>query len=161
MVYEKIQTDDIANGEGVSVSIWFRGCPHKCKGCHNPDLWDYDIGGTFEDDNAFFKKLSEAITKNGITRNVSFLGGEPLFHKNLPSLFKILKYLKENHPQSKIWLWTGYTLEEIKDKEDYHSKVLEYIDVLIDGPYIEKLRDVTLPHRGSSNQRILKKEVDF
>lgn len=161
MVYEKIQTDDITNGEGISVSIWFRGCPHKCKGCHNPGLWDYGIGGTFEDDDVFLERLSKAITKNGIIRNVSFLGGEPLFPKNLPSLFKILKYLKKNHPQSKIWLWTGYTLEEIKNKKDYRSKVLEYIDVLIDGPYIEKLRDVTLPHRGSSNQRVLKKEVDF
>ena len=156
MRYAGLETNDIINGEGVCVSFWTQGCPHKCVGCHNPETWDYDKG--LELPNDIRGQIIKAISANGLTRNFSVLGGEPLCKNNLALTLDIVSAVRIAYPKIKIFLWTGYTKEEL-DLEQV--EVLKYIDVLIDGPFIQELRDTTLKLRGSSNQRVLKKGIDF
>lgn len=156
MRYAGLETNDIINGEGVCVSFWTQGCPHKCVGCHNPETWDYGEG--LELPNDIRGRIIKAISANGLTRNFSVLGGEPLCKNNLALTLDIVSAVRIAYPGIKIFLWTGYTKEEL-DLEQ--TEVLKYIDVLIDGPFIQELRDTTLKLRGSSNQRVLKKGIDF
>lgn len=153
-----IDKNDMVNGEGVCVSIWFQGCPHKCVGCHNQETWDFDGGYeiTYSD---LEKEVLEAINANGIIRNVSLLGGEPLYMPNLEYSTKLANIIKNKFPNIKIFCWTGFTLEQIIKR--YGKNVLKDIDVLIDGPFIQEKRDITLKLRGSTNQRILRKNIDF
>lgn len=156
MRYAGLETNDIINGEGVCVSFWTQGCPHKCVGCHNPETWD--CGKGLELPNDIRGQIIKAISANGLTRNFSVLGGEPLCKNNLALTLDIVSAVRIAYPGIKIFLWTGYTKEEL-DLEQ--AEVLKHIDVLIDGPFIQELRDTTLKLRGSSNQRILKKGIDF
>lgn len=156
MRYAGLETNDIINGEGVCVSFWTQGCPHKCVGCHNPETWDCSEG--LELPNDIRGQIIKAISANGLTRNFSVLGGEPLCKNNLALTLDIVSAVRIAYPGIKIFLWTGYTKEEL-DLEQ--TEVLKHIDVLIDGPFIQELRDTTLKLRGSSNQRILKKGIDF
>lgn len=156
MRYAGLETNDIINGEGVCVSFWTQGCPHKCVGCHNPETWDYNKG--LELPNDIRGQIIKAISANGLTRNFSVLGGEPLCKNNLALTLDIISAVRIAYPGIKIFLWTGYTKEEL-DLEQ--AEVLKHIDVLIDGPFIQELRDTTLKLRGSSNQRVLKKGIDF
>lgn len=156
MRYAGLETNDIINGEGVCVSFWTQGCPHKCVGCHNPETWDYGEG--LELPNDIRGQIIKAISANGLTRNFSVLGGEPLCKNNLALTLDIVSAVRIAYPGIKIFLWTGYTKEEL-DLEQ--AEVLKHIDVLIDGPFIQELRDTTLKLRGSSNQRVLKKGIDF
>lgn len=156
MRYAGLETNDIINGEGICVSFWTQGCPHKCVGCHNPETWDYDEG--LELPNDIRGRIIKAISANGLTRNFSVLGGEPLCKNNLALTLDIVSAVRIAYPGIKIFLWTGYTKEEL-DLEQ--AEVLKLIDVLIDGPFIQELRDTTLKLRGSSNQRVLKKGIDF
>lgn len=154
-----INENDIADcDDGVCVSVWFQGCPHRCKGCHNPETWDFN-GGKKVDKKEVVEKIKNLLIKNGIKRNLSILGGEPLALQNIEDTIYILKEIKEVYPEIKTYLWTGYTIEEINkfDNKDF----LNYIDVLIEGRYIEEQRDVSLKLRGSKNQRILYKENNF
>lgn len=160
MKYYGYMPNDFINGENISVSLWTAGCPHRCKGCHNSEMWDYENG--YEVPIDIKRQLIKAISANGLVRNFSILGGEPLSEKNRDFILTIVQAIRTAYPSIKIFLWTGYTIEELKNMEDKKiNSILENIDVLIDGKYDESLRDVTLELRGSSNQRILKRNIDF
>ena len=160
MKYYGYIPNDFINGENISVSLWTAGCPHRCKGCHNSEMWDYENG--YEVPIDIKGQLIKAISANGLVRNFSILGGEPLSEKNRDFILTIVQAIRTAYPSIKIFLWTGYTIEELKNMEDKKiNSILENIDVLIDGKYDESLRDVTLELRGSSNQRILKRNIDF
>lgn len=150
-----INKNDFINGEGVSVSLWMQGCPHRCPGCHNPELWNYN-GGVEKSINEVLKEIYAAISANNIQRNFSVLGGEPLCPENVEDVIQIIKNVKASFPNIKVFIWTGYNLDELKNKE-----IFEYTDVLITGRYIQALRDITLKWRGSSNQKILYKGIDY
>ena len=127
--------------------------PHHCPGCHNPETWNFDGGKEFTQE-----VLDEIISKlnaQGIQRNFCLMGGEPLCEENEFLSFLILSTIKEKSPNTKIYVWTGYKYEELLKRGQRISQILELTDVLIDGPYIESLRDITLSMRGSSNQRII------
>ena len=153
-----IKYNDIVDGEGVCVSVWFQGCPHQCLGCHNPETWNFNGGYEIEYEE-LEKQVLEAIERNGIKRNLSLLGGEPLCESNLEYAIKLAAAAKQKYPDITIYCWTGYTLEQILKK--YNNSILKNIDVLIDGPFILSQRDITLKLRGSTNQRILYKNIDF
>ncbi len=151
--YIKINKNDTANGEGVCVSYWVSGCEHHCKGCHNPDTWDKNTGIEFTDETV--KEIIEAIGDKGITRNLTFTGGDPLAPYNLFQIETISKEVRKAYPKIKIYLWTGYVLEELSLNQ---INAISEIDIMIDGKFEENLKDLTLKLRGSSNQRILTKE---
>lgn len=158
--YADIIDNDIVNGEGICVSIWMCGCPHKCENCHNKELWD-DKMLKKECYYPFVDKISKMLNKNGIERNLSILGGEPLSEENIQTTNVIGEWFKVNYPNRKLFLWTGYTLEELKNKGNDFTKYFNYADIIIDGRFEKDKRDIRLPLRGSSNQRILKKDIDF
>ena len=155
MKYAGLMENDIANGEGVCVSLWTQGCPHHCPGCHNPETWDFEGGYEVPDD--IRGKIVKAISANDITRNFSILGGEPLCEENLDFVLNIITSVRTAYPNIKIYIWTGYTFKELIDKQDQRIiNILKQANFLIDGRYDENLRDITLPLRGSSNQNIIK-----
>ena len=159
MKYCSIRQADIANGEGFRVSLFVSGCARNCKGCFNKEAQDPAFGKTF-DDNAkqkIFKELEHDWCKG-----VSFLGGEPLskLSDNRKVIIELAKEIREKFPDKDQWIWSGYTLEEIK-ADDTMKDILEYVDVLVDGPFIEEQKDLSIPFRGSRNQRILKRGIDF
>lgn len=158
--YAKIMTNDIVDGTDVCVSLWMQGCPIKCQGCHNSSIWDFN--GGYEIPTDIRGHIIKAICANGIIRNFSVLGGEPLCQENVQDVDDIISGVRIAYPEIKIFLWTGYTLEQLKEQKNKHiDNILSNIDVLIDGPYIESLRNITLELRGSANQRILYKGKDF
>ena len=147
----KITNFDTNNGPGFRVSIWFSGCSIKCNGCHNKELWDETKGHhlTLED----AKQVCELLKHPGIA-GISLLGGEPIKLHNATDLAELrdfCKYIKEQYPNKSIWLWTGYLVNRLKRA---NLEVLNYIDVVVDGPYKAHLRDTSLAFRGSSNQTI-------
>lgn len=152
MRYASINKNDAINGEGVCVSVWFQGCPHHCSGCHNPEQWDPN-GGIEISKEELLNKIKSAITANGIIRNVSFLGGEPLAPYNVNNAIFLAKGIKEAFPNIKLFIWTGYTFENFTEEQ---KQTIPFTDVYIDGLYIESLRDITLHLRGSSNQRVIR-----
>lgn len=162
--YAKVKNNDTVNGEHICVSLFMQGCPHHCKGCWNPETWDFEGGETIEDVK-LIHQIVEAINKNGIQRNFSVLGGEPLCEQNIKLTSSIVQTIRTFYPNIKIFIWTGYTLEELLEAEKAHktaiTTILNNIDVLIDGPFIQEQRDLSLPLRGSKNQRILYKGKDF
>lgn len=158
--YAGLITNDFANGIGTCVSFWTQGCPHHCPSCQNPETWDFQGGKEVPTD--IRGQIIKAICANGITRNFSVLGGEPLCDENLDEVDKIITGVRTAYPQIKIFVWTGYILEELKEKKNNKiNHILSQIDVLIDGPFIQAERDITLELRGSRNQRILYRGVDF
>lgn len=158
--YAGLITNDFANGTGVCVSFWTQGCPHQCIGCQNPETWDFDGGQPLPID--IKGQIIKAISANGITRNFSVLGGEPLCEQNLDIVDQIITAVRTAYPHIKIFVWTGYTIKELKErKNNTIEHILSQIDTLIDGKYIESERDITLKFRGSKNQNILNKEIDF
>lgn len=158
MRYAGIKPNDIVDGEGVCVSFWTQGCPHKCLGCHNPETWDFE-GGYEDEDYSLLTLILKLINKNGVQRNLSILGGEPLCQQNIKFVEVLIKKAKEQYPDIKIFLWTGYSIDKIKSKE--MDTILALTDVIVDGPFVLNKRDLTLKLRGSSNQRVLYKGVDF
>lgn len=157
--------DDFKNGWGDSLSIFVQGCPHHCKGCHNPETWEFKDGPV---DYNIYDLLSD-ISANGVQRNFSVLGGEPLCPDNIEMVAFIISTVRQTYPKIKITIWTGYIFETLKDMYENHphfryawESILNNTDVIIDGPYMDELRDASLFLRGSSNQRILAKELgDF
>lgn len=148
--------NDIAAGEGVNVSFFTQGCPFKCKGCHNPQTWDFSGGKEFSP--ATLTELLDALSANGVKRNLSIMGGEPLCEENIFLVSLIILSVKEQFPDIKIYVWTGYTYEDLQIRSQLEPKIktiLDNIDYLIDGPFILEERDITLAMRGSRNQRIL------
>lgn len=155
MRYAGIVKNDIAAGEGVNVSFFTQGCHFHCMGCHNPQTWDFSGGKEFTAET--LTELLEAINANGVKRNLSIMGGEPLCSENIFLVDMIILEVKKLYPDIKIYLWTGYTYEELLERLDEPKieKILDNIDYLIDGRFEIEKRDITLPMRGSSNQRIL------
>lgn len=147
--------NDMVDGSGFCVSLWTQGCPHHCPGCHNPETWDFKGGKTITL-NKLEKEIFEALNANGVERNFSVLGGEPLCEENLYDVAKIISKVRHNFPDRKIFVWTGYTYEELKEKNNSVLNALfNDIDILIDGRFEIDNRDVTLWLRGSRNQRVI------
>ena len=154
MRYAGLDKNDFTAAPGVSVSFYTQGCPHRCPGCHNPETWDFDGGKLFTPQ--VLTEITSALTANGIKRSLCILGGEPLCEANEFLTLLVISQIKEKLPGTKVYIWTGFLYEDLLKKSSPHiKKILSMTDVLIDGPYIESLRDITLPMRGSSNQRII------
>ena len=150
MRFSKIKDNDIANGEGIVMSLWTQGCPHHCKGCFNMETWDFNGGKEFKEEDKEY--ILQNIDKNNIKRNLSILGGEPLCPQNIDGVISLCKAFKEKYPEKIIYVWTGYVLEEFDDTQKI---LLDYIDVLIDGKFEIDNKDLSLKLRGSTNQRII------
>ena len=148
MRYAQIRDMDITNGKGIGVSLFTQGCSHHCKNCFNKETWDFNGGKEFteEDKNIFIQLCLLPRTKF-----ISFLGGEPLDQAN--ELYDLLKDIRQ-HTDKPIYLWSGYTYEQIL-KDDNKRRCLEYITYLIDGEFVDELKDLNLYLRGSSNQRLI------
>ena len=154
MRYSGLIRNDLAAAPGVSVSFFTQGCPHKCKGCHNPETWDFDGGKEFTP--KVLDEIYEALRANDIERSFCIMGGEPLCEQNLLLTYMVLQEVKAHFPDVKIYIWTGYYYKQLLEMTDPKVElILGMADVLINGPYIEKLRDTTLQMRGSSNQSII------
>lgn len=154
MRYSGLIRNDLAAAPGVSVSFFTQGCPHRCKGCHNSETWDFKGGKEFTP--KVLEEIYQALEANGIERSFCVMGGEPLCDENLFLTLLVLKEVRQRFPHVKTYLWTGYYYEDLIKRSDSHTKqIIDLVDVLIDGPYIESQRDITLPLRGSSNQSII------
>ena len=147
MNYLNILDCSIADGEGVRIVLFVSGCPHHCLGCHNPESWNFNAGKEFTD--STLNKIYELLNRKYID-GLTISGGEPLSPQNKPQVLDICKSVKEKFPDKNIWVYTGYKLDDEQMEE-----LKQYIDVVVDGEFIQNLRDITLPFRGSSNQRIL------
>lgn len=159
MRYAGIIKNDFSAAPGTSVTFFTQGCPHRCEGCHNPETWDFEGGEEVTHDTIL--EVIEAITANGLHRNLCIMGGEPLCPENQFLTNLIINSVKEKLPDTKIYLWTGYCLEDLDTNNNRVKSILEQVDCLIDGPYDKTKRDVSLFMRGSSNQRILYKGTDY
>ena len=158
MRYASLITTECYNGPGWGVTFALQGCPHHCHGCFNPETWDFQGGREFTPD--VLDKIIKGLTAQGIKRNFCIMGGEPLCPENQFLTLLLVNSVKERLPDTKIYIWTGYKLDEILN-EGKVGQILEKTDVVIDGPYIAAYKDRTLFMRGSSNQRILYKGKDF
>lgn len=153
MRYAAIKENDIANGPGVNVSFWVQGCKNHCKDCQNPETWSFTGGKEFTKDT--LNNLFKALKANGINRDLSILGGEPLCPENIPITKYIIQQVKEKYPETKIYLWSGYYYDELVKNKEIKEEIFPYLDILVDGPYINSQRDITLKWRGSRNQNII------
>lgn len=149
MRYASIRSMDISNGSGIGVAAFVQGCHMHCTGCFNQETWNFDGGKewTEEVENKFLKM----INKPYITR-VSILGGEPLAVENCKDVYNLCKRIKQEFPNKKIWVYTGYTYENLSDEQ---LKSVLISDVLVDGSYVESQKDMTLHYKGSKNQRVI------
>ena len=148
MRYNKIRKMDIADGPGIRVSIFFQGCEFNCKNCFNPETHNFTGGKEFT--NETIDKIMELCGKDYI-EGLSILGGEPMHPRNIEGTTKLAKVFKEKYPNKTLWAWSGFTFDKyLKDKE-----IVKYLDVLVDGQYVDELHDPTLKWRGSSNQRVI------
>lgn len=154
MRYAGINYNDMCAAPGVSVTLFTQGCPHHCEGCHNPETWDFNGGKEFTPE--VLKNIVDGLTKNGIKRSFCIMGGEPLCEQNTLLTLMTIQYVKQHLSEVKIYLWTGYYYEELlKSPDPKIPLILREVDVLIDGPFVKSLRDITLKMRGSSNQNII------
>lgn len=154
MRFAKIKYNDIANSQGIGVSFFAQGCPHSCKNCFNQETWDFNGGQEFTKQT--LDSIIQGLQANDIKRNLNILGGEPLCQENLFLTRLIIETVRKELPDTKIYIWTGYLYKDLIKRTDNNTKtILELADVLIDGPYIQAERDITLPMRGSRNQRII------
>ena len=156
MNYGKINPNDIANGLGVRVTLFVSGCTHHCKGCFNSETWDFNYGTPFtEETSERILKLLEPSYINGLT----LLGGEPMEPSNQEALLPLLKKVKDKKQQKDIWCYSGYLFDtEIKNGRahtEYTDELLCYIDILVDGRFVEEKKNIMLKFRGSENQRII------
>ena len=147
MRYGKLNKTDIANGPGVRVSLFVSGCRNRCKGCFNPETWDFNYG---EELTAEVKcQIIDALRPRWIS-GLSILGGDPFEPENIEEISKLCFIIRRMYPDKTIWIYTGYLYEDLKD-----LLIMENIDVLVDGPFIESEKDLRLAFRGSRNQRII------
>lgn len=146
-----IEYDSIVDGEGIRNTLFISGCKHKCKGCHNKPTWDFNYGEDFTKEKQ--DKFIEKCRKNPLLKGITLSGGDPMY--SAIELIPFMHNFKTECPHLDVWAYSGFTLEEIKEDKNM-STLLSYCDVLVDGLYIEELRDITLAFRGSSNQRIIK-----
>ncbi len=158
MNYANIKNYDIANGTGIRVSLFVSGCPHHCKGCFNPETWDYAYGKEYTE--AIENMIIELLKPDYIA-GLTLLGGEPFAPANQPALLKLLKKIRQVYGDRKnIWSYTGYVypMDMVQGGRAYTDstrQMLEQLDVLVDGPFVEHLKDISLKFRGSSNQRLI------
>lgn len=150
MNYGRIKKTDIANGPGVRVSLFVSGCRNHCKGCFQPETWDFNYGQEYDGVNTA-NEIIEALSPEYIS-GLSILGGDPIERENVSEVVTLCHLVKLLYPDKSIWLWTGYYYEELLLRE---PEILEYVDVIVDGPFKENLKDISLVWRGSSNQRII------
>ena len=151
--YHNITHDDMLNGKGLRVVLWVSGCSHHCKNCHNPVTWNPDDGLEF--DEAAKAELFSYLKKDYID-GLTLSGGDPLYKGNVDTISPLITEIREKFPDKTIWMYTGYTFEELFNKGN--EKLLECVkkcDVLVDGKFVEELKNVHLPYRGSSNQRLI------
>lgn len=148
MNFHKIESTNLSNGEGWRVVLWVSGCSHHCEGCHNPETWDANSGRPFTE--VEMRKLITLLEKPYV-KGLTLSGGDPLFEGNRDAVKQIVKNVKLICPDKDIWLYTGYEYSEIKDLD-----ILKYVDVVVDGKFYISERDVTLPFRGSKNQKIIR-----
>ena len=154
MRYAGITKNDVVNCPGIGVSVYLQGCPLHCPGCHNAEIWDFDGGKEFNYDTLM--EIEKALTANGIQRSLCILGGEPMADENLFTTVFLVEHIKMHLPKTKIYLWSGYTFEELQEKESNQiDYILDNINYLIDGRFDINKRDVSLFMRGSSNQHII------
>ncbi len=151
MNYHNIEHDNMLNGEGLRVILWLSGCNHQCRGCHNPETWNKESGILFDD--SAKQELFSQLQKDYID-GVTLTGGDPLYEENREELFELAKEIKETFPSKTIWLYTGYTKKQIESTPSM-KKIVDLIDVLVDGKFVEDLSDSTLHWIGSSNQNII------
>ena len=157
MNYADIKQYDVANGIGVRVSLFVSGCTHHCKNCFNKETWDFNFGNPFtEEQEDLIIKYLEPDYISGL----SLLGGEPFEPSNQKGLLPLLRKVKEKYPDKDIWCYTGYLydrdiIDDMSKKYDETMEMLSYIDILIDGPFVEELKNLKLRFRGSENQRII------
>jgi len=151
MRYSSIRSMDISNGEGIGVSLFVSGCPFHCYNCFNPETWSFSSGKewTQEAEDVFISLISRPYIKR-----VSFLGGSPLAEGNREEVFRLCEKIKTNFPSIIIWVYTGFTWEELT-ADQHIIEGLQNVDVLVDGRYDDSLKDLSLPFRGSTNQRII------
>lgn len=148
MGYNKIRKMDISDGPGVRVSIFMQGCAFNCKNCFNPETHDFSGGKEFTD--ATIDRILE-LSDNDNIEGLSILGGEPMHPRNIENTTKLAKAFKTKYPNKSVWAWSGFKFDkDLKDKE-----VIKYLDVLVDGQYVDELHNPTLKWKGSSNQRVI------
>lgn len=147
MRFHNITKDDMLNGDGLRVVLWVAGCTHCCKGCQNPITWDVAGGVLFDD--AAKAEIFEQLDKSYIS-GITFSGGDPLHPENRAEVRELAKEIKEKYPDKTLWLYTGFTWEQIAD-----YPIMQYLDVVVEGPFILEQRDVKLLWKGSSNQRVV------
>ncbi len=157
MYYGNIKTYDIADGPGVRVSLFVSGCRHHCKGCFNAETWNFDYGQPYiqETEDVLIKSLAPDYIQG-----LSVLGGEPFEPENQPEVARLMKRVKETYPNKDIWCYSGYLYDVDmqpggKVHTDVTDEILSYIDVLVDGEFVEELKDITLLFRGGRNQRLI------
>ena len=166
MKYSGLYKNDFAAAPGTSVTLFVSGCHLHCPGCHNPEAQDFNYGQTYTVDTT--NEIIKALQANGIHRNLCIMGGEPLAWENRNTIRALIMDVKHELPDTPVYIWTGYTYEWLQNEiangawpEPDLKWILEHIDVLIDGPFIKAERDITLKFRGSKNQRILYRGVDY
>lgn len=148
MRYNLIRKMDISDGPGVRVSVFLQGCEFHCKNCFNPETWNFDGGQEFTDEH--IEQIMKLCGASHI-KGLSILGGEPLHPRNIETTTKIAKTFKERYPNKDIWMWSGFVFDDNMRKKD----VFKYVDVLVDGQFVDELHNPTLKWRGSSNQRVI------
>ena len=151
MNYHNITKDDMLNGEGLRVVLWLAGCEHHCKGCHNPSTWDYRGGIPFDES---AKREIFAELEKDYVHGITFSGGDPLHSKNIGYIYFLIREIEVKFPNKTIWLYTGYTWEQIQE-DFYLLGVVEYVDVLVDGRFEEEKADINYHWAGSTNQRVI------
>lgn len=147
MRFHNITKDDMLNGDGLRVVLWVAGCTHCCKGCQNPITWDVEGGVLFDDDAK--AEIFEQLDKSYIS-GITFSGGDPLHPANRATIRELAAEIKEKYPNKTLWLYTGFTWETIAE-----YPIMQYLDVVVEGPFILEQRDVKLLWKGSSNQRVV------
>lgn len=152
MNYCGIKKTDIANGPGVRVSLFVSGCRNHCPGCFQPETWDFAYGEPFT--KKIEKELIRALRPSWI-QGLSILGGDPMEPENQKALLPFLKRLRLMCPDKDVWLYTGYLYEDVK-----YAEILKWVDVIVDGPFVEAKKDISLAFRGSNNQRIIRLRGD-
>lgn len=153
MNYHRIYHDNMLNGEGLRVVLFVSGCSHHCKNCHNPETWDEHSGKYF--DKAALDEI-EYYLKQDYTDGITFTGGDPLYINNLERILQLCIYFKYNYPSKTIWIYSGYKFEDIiNGSSTLRHEILNWIDVLVDGQFVEDLKDRAYPYAGSTNQRII------
>ena len=156
MYYGAIKKFDVADGEGVRVSLFVSGCRNCCPGCFQPETWNFNYGKEFTADT--IREILEALKPSHI-QGFSLLGGDHFEEENQEVLIELLELIKETYPEKDIWCWTGYLYEDLieggKKHTEYTDKMLKLTDVLIDGPFIQEKKNLMLKFRGSENQRLL------